>query len=217
MSIIIISKINSMIGCKIVLNCNVKKAYNIYVYKLYIILIILGFVMASNNKKQATFGAGCFWCVEAIFEQIEGVLDVRSGYAGGTTKNPTYKDVCSGRTGHVEVIQIDFNPQIITYEDLLDILWKSHDPTTVNKQGRDIGSQYRSAIFYHSEQQRIAAEESKKKMDKSGKYSDSIVTEIIPIGSFYKAENYHQDYYRLNKEAPYCQLVIAPKLKKIFN
>ena len=152
--------------------------------------------MASNNKKQATFGAGCFWCVEAIFEQIEGVLDVRSGYAGGTTKNPTYKDVCSGRTGHVEVIQIDFNPQIITYEDLLDILWKSHDPTTVNKQGRDIGSQYRSAIFYHSEQQRIAAEKSKKKMDKSGKYSDSIVTEIIPIGSFYKAENYHQDYYR---------------------
>ena len=176
--------------------------------------------MCKNNNKygfeQATFGAGCFWCVEAIFEKLDGVISVKSGYTGGAVKNPTYEEVCSGVTGHVEVVQIEFNPHTITYLELLDILWKSHDPTTFNRQGADVGSQYRSVIFYHSEKQRIVAEESKQVVNKSSMYEDSIVTEILPIETFYIAENYHQNYYRLNKDAPYCQLVIEPKLKKLF-
>ena len=183
-------------------------------------MIILGIVMAENNNKknleQATFGAGCFWCVEAIFDNLDGVVDIRAGYAGGKVQNPSYEQVCTGTTGHVEVIQIDFNPQIISYNALLDILWKSHDPTTVNRQGGDIGTQYRSVIFYQSEKQRILAEESKKEVNESDMYQGSIVTEITPLEIFYLAESYHQNYYRLNKKAPYCQSVIAPKLEKIF-
>ena len=174
----------------------------------------------KHNKEileQATFGAGCFWCVEAIFERLEGVVDVRSGYAGGKIESPTYDDVCSGKTGHVEVVQVDYNPQIIGYKQLLDIFWKSHDPTTLNRQGGDTGTQYRSAVFYHSDKQRVIAEKSKKNADRSSLYEDPIVTEITRLATFYSAEEYHQDYYRLNSNAPYCQVVIQPKLKKLFD
>lgn len=161
----------------------------------------------------ATFGAGCFWCVEAVFERLEGVLDVRSGYMGGSVENPTYEQVCSGRTGHAEVVQVRFDPSRIRYEELLDWFWRSHDPTTLNRQGPDVGTQYRSVIFYHDEAQREAAERSK--ADAQARFSSPIVTEIAPAGTFWEAENYHQDYYRLNGEAPYCRVMIAPKLKKL--
>ena len=179
--------------------------------------------MIETDKKskqifeQATFGAGCFWCVEAIFERIEGVIDVRAGYTGGKMENPSYEDVCNGETGHVEVIQLDYNPQIIGFEKLLDIFWKSHDPTTLNRQGADMGTQYRSAIFYHSDKQREIAEKSLQAADRMEMYEKPIVTVIIPLATFYPAERYHQDYYRRNTNAPYCQVVIQPKLKKLFN
>lgn len=163
--------------------------------------------------EKATIGAGCFWCVEAVFERLEGVHSVVSGYAGGTKPNPTYEEVCGGMTGHVEVAQITFDPSKITYEQLLDVFWQSHDPTTLNRQGADAGTQYRSAIFYHDEKQRASAEKSKLEAQKH--FQDPIVTEIKPLAQFYQAENYHQDYYRSNPVAPYCLLVIKPKLKKL--
>ena len=190
---------------------------------LYFLSIISGITMIGTEKKnkqifeQATFGAGCFWCVEAIFECLDGVLDVRAGYTGGHTENPTYEDVCSGETGHVEVIQLDFNPKIISFKQILDIFWKAHDPTTVNRQGADIGSQYRSAVFFHSNQQREIAEKSMKAADHSKLYENPIVTEITSLATFYPAEEYHQDYYHRNTNAPYCQVVIQPKLKKLFD
>ena len=188
----------------------------------YLIWIIFGFILAESEKyinqniEQATFGAGCFWCVEAVFEQLDGVVDVRAGYTGGNTENPTYEDICRGKTGHAEVIQIDYDSSLISFEKLLDIFWKSHDPTTLNQQGADVGTQYRSAIFYHSEKQKETADTSRKKADKSDLYIDPIVTEIAPLIKFYIAENYHQDYFRINKNAPYCQLVIKPKLDKLY-
>ena len=188
----------------------------------YFIGIIFGFILAETEKnikqniEQATFGAGCFWCVEAVFEQLDGVIDVRSGYTGGSTENPTYEDICTGNTGHAEVIQIDFDSTLISYDKLLDIFWKSHDPTTLNRQGGDTGTQYRSAIYIHSETQNELARKSKDAADKMKLYSDPIVTEISPLTKFYIAENYHQDYYRINQNASYCQLVIRPKLEKLF-
>ena len=185
---------------------------------IYFINILIGIIMAKteintqNKRDQATFGAGCFWCVEAVFEGLEGVLDVRAGYAGGSTKNPTYEEICTGITGHAEVIQIDYNPSIISYKKLLDIFWKSHDPTTLNKQGADIGTQYRSVVFYQNEIQKESAEKSMRKIDNSDDYKNPIVTEIRHLDIFYLAENYHQDYFRINPNAPYCQLVIKPKL-----
>ena len=187
----------------------------------YFIGIIIGFILAETEKniiqniEQATFGAGCFWCVEAVFQDIEGVLDVRAGYTGGTTDNPTYEEVCSGRTGHAEVIQIDFDSNKVGYEELLDLFWISHDPTTLNKQGDDVGTQYRSAIYYHSDSQKVMAEKSIDNANNIKLYSNPIVTEVSVLDTFYIAENYHQDYYRLNKNAPYCQLVIRPKLEKL--
>ena len=187
----------------------------------YFIGIIIGFILAETEKnikqniEQATFGAGCFWCVEAVFQDIEGVLDVRSGYTGGSTENPTYEDICTGNTGHAEVIQIDFDLTLISYDKLLNIFWKSHDPTTLNRQGADTGTQYRSAIYFHSETQKELARKSKDATDKMKLYSNPIVTEITPLTIFYIAENYHQDYYRINQNAPYCQLVIRPKLEKL--
>jgi peptide-methionine (S)-S-oxide reductase len=189
---------------------------------LYFSGIVLGgnLVKIENNKENlvehATFGAGCFWCVEAIFEQLDGVLDVRAGYTGGSTNNPTYEDICTGKTGHAEVIQIDFDPSLIRYKKLLDIFWKSHDPTTLNRQGGDTGTQYRSVIYFHSETQKELARKSKDAADKMKLYSNPIVTEISPLTKFYIAENYHQDYYRINQNAPYCQLVIKPKLEKLY-
>ena len=170
----------------------------------------------KNTIKLATFGAGCFWCVEAIFERIEGVISVESGYAGGKVKNPTYEQICEGDTGHAEVIQITYNSDIISYQKLLDVFWKSHDPTTLNRQGADVGTQYRSVIFYHSDQQRVIAQQSLEKTDRINLYSNPIVTEISKLKEYYKAENYHQDYYRLNLNAPYCQFVIKPKIDKLF-
>lgn len=166
-------------------------------------------------REKAVFGAGCFWCVEAIFEMLEGVESVVSGYAGGTTTRPTYEQVCGGDTGHVEAVEITYDPSKISYQGLLDVFWGTHDPTTLNRQGNDVGSQYRSIIFYGSEEQKRLAEESKKQLEASGKYKNPIVTEIVPLSHFFEAEKEHQDYYRANKKAPYCQIVIVPKLKHV--
>jgi peptide-methionine (S)-S-oxide reductase len=162
----------------------------------------------------ATFGAGCFWCVEAVYQQLEGVISVTSGYSGGDVKNPTYKEVCYGKTGHAEVTQIVYDPKIISYADLLQAFWAAHDPTTLNRQGNDVGTQYRSVIYYHNEQQHKLAEQYKKELDASHAFADPIVTEISPMTEFYKAEDYHQDYYNQNGDQPYCQFVVKPKVEK---
>ena len=161
----------------------------------------------------ATFGAGCFWCVEAVFEQLEGVHAVESGYMGGEVQDPTYREICSGITGHAEVTQIHYDPKIVSYETLLEWLWRSHDPTTLNRQGADIGTQYRSAIFYHNEAQRKAAVASRAAAQKD--FTAPIVTEITAASIYYPAEDYHQDYYRQNPNAPYCKIVIRPKLEQL--
>ncbi len=163
----------------------------------------------------ATLAGGCFWCLEEIFRQQPGVLKVVSGYTGGTTKNPTYAQVCDGDTGHAEAVQIVFDPQAISYDKLLDVFWKSHDPTQLNRQGADLGTQYRSAIFTHSEAQAAAAKAALAAESQSGRHARPIVTEIAPAGEFYPAEDYHREYYRNNKRAPYCRAVIQPKLKKL--
>lgn len=167
----------------------------------------------NSGLEVATFGAGCFWCVEAVFEQLDGVKSVESGYMGGDVENPTYREVSTGTTGHAEVTRILFDPKKISYETLLDWLWRSHDPTLLNRQGADVGTQYRSAIFYHSEEQRAVAKASKAAAQ--AMFKSEIVTEITPASTFYVAENYHQDYFRLNASAPYCQMVIRPKLEKL--
>jgi peptide-methionine (S)-S-oxide reductase len=171
-------------------------------------------VSNKQGLEAATFGSGCFWCTEAIFLNVEGVEKVESGYSGGKVKNPTYKEICSGLTGHAEVIQLTFDPKKITYEELLEIFWKTHDPTTLNKQGADEGTQYRSVVYYHNDEQKKLAEFYKKKLDDAKVFNDPIVTEISPLTIFYKAENYHQNYYNLNSSAPYCSFVIQPKLEK---
>lgn len=168
----------------------------------------------SNKLETATLGAGCFWCVEAIFQDLAGVQRVVSGYAGGAVENPTYQQVCTGTTGHAEVVQITFDPEVISFEDLLYIFWRTHDPTTLNRQGADVGPQYRSVIFYHDEEQKAIAEESKQETEASGLWPDPIVTEITPFSNFYRAEGYHQDYYRQNSNQPYCRAVIDPKVRK---
>lgn len=167
----------------------------------------------APGTELATFGGGCFWCLEAVFERLEGVRAVTSGYAGGKTENPTYPQVCTGDTGHAEVVQIEFDPQTVSYEKLLSVFWEAHDPTTLNRQGADVGTQYRSIILYHSDAQRRAAEQSK--LAAQGKFARPIVTEIVPLTKFYPAEAYHQDYFRKNPNAPYCQVVIRPKLQKV--
>ena len=171
--------------------------------------------VAPGEKRQetATFGAGCFWCTEAVYESLDGVTSVKVGYMGGATKNPTYKEICTGRTGHAEVAQLEFDPDTITFEELLDVFWKVHDPTSLNRQGADVGTQYRSAIFYHSEEQKAAVEKAIKALQ--NKYEKPIVTEVTPASTFYEAENYHQDYFANNPDAPYCRAVIVPKLKKL--
>jgi peptide-methionine (S)-S-oxide reductase len=163
----------------------------------------------------ATFGGGCFWCLEAVFERIGGVVSVTSGYAGGHKENPTYDDVCSGNTGHAEVVQIGYNPETITYNDLLDLFWKAHDPTTLNRQGPDMGTQYRSIILYHNEMQKDAALKSKSELERSSRCNNPVVTEIVELKQFYPAEAYHQDYYEKNPYYGYCRVVISPKLKKL--
>lgn len=171
--------------------------------------------MTSEHKLEvATLGSGCFWCVEAIFARLKGVEQVVSGYSGGTTENPTYKDVCTGLTGHVEVVQVTFNPEVLPFAKLLEVYFKTHDPTTLNRQGADVGTQYRSVIFYHSAQQQKIAKEVKELLDQSDIWSDPIVTAIEPFSNFYKAEEYHQDYFANNPKQPYCRMVVAPKVEK---
>lgn len=170
---------------------------------------------SQNPKAQlATFGSGCFWCSEAIFQNVEGVSKVESGYSGGTVKNPSYEAVCTGQTGHAEVVQLTYDPAVVSYDELLEIFWKTHDPTTLNRQGNDVGTQYRSVIFYHNDEQKRLAETYKEKLDKSGAFDNPIVTEITPYTNFYKAEDYHQNYYNLHGNAPYCSYVIQPKVEK---
>ena len=169
----------------------------------------------TNSKMEtATFANGCFWCTEAVFQQLKGVQSVASGYMGGQVDNPTYKQVCTGETGHAECLQIIFDPAVITFDELLEVFWKTHDPTTLNRQGNDSGTQYRSAVFYHSENQKVLAEKYKKEINESGAYSKPIVTEISPASKFYKAEDYHQNYFLENGEQPYCHFVIQPKMEK---
>lgn len=174
--------------------------------------------MSTNNEseqlEEATFGAGCFWCIEAIFQELRGVKQVYPGYSGGHIKNPAYREVCSGRTGHAEVARVVFEPEEIAYTDLLQVFFQSHDPTTLNRQGADVGSQYRSVVYYHSENQMELAERTKKTADESGIYENPVVTAIDPLTNFYRAEEDHQDYYLNNPSAPYCQAVIRPKVEK---
>ncbi|WKN42036.1 peptide-methionine (S)-S-oxide reductase MsrA [Tunicatimonas pelagia] len=164
--------------------------------------------------KQATFGSGCFWCTEAVFQDVAGVESVVSGYTGGHIKNPAYREVCSGRTGHAEVVQITYDPDVVSFDELLEIFWKTHDPTTLNRQGADVGTQYRSAVFYHDEEQQQLAEAYKHKLNESGAFNDPVVTEINPLEVFYPAEEYHQNYYKNNPEQGYCSFVIRPKVDK---
>ena len=168
----------------------------------------------SQTLEVATLGAGCFWCVEAIYQRLEGVEKVESGYSGGTVKNPSYEQVCTGRTGHAEVIQVTFDPKKLSYKELLEVFFKTHDPTTLNKQGADVGTQYRSAIFYHTEEQKKIAEQVRDETNAAKIWDDPIVTEISSYLGFYKAEEYHQDYYNQNSYQPYCMMVINPKLSK---
>lgn len=167
-----------------------------------------------SNTDTATFGSGCFWCTEAIFQELNGVISVESGYSGGKRANPTYDQVSSGASGHAEVTQIVYEPEKISFEDLLEVFWKTHDPTTLNRQGADVGTQYRSIIFYHNAKQKELAEKYKAELDSSGAWDNPIVTEISPYTTFYKAENYHQNYYNNNPNAAYCTFVIGPKLEK---
>ena len=169
---------------------------------------------SSTTIDTVTLGAGCFWCVEAVFQRLKGVQSVKSGYSGGSVKNPSYKEVCNGTTGHAEVCQIIYNKQELSFDDLLEVFWKTHDPTTLNSQGADFGTQYRSAIFYHSEDQKIIAEQYKKKLNEAKVYDNPIVTEITAFTNFYPAEEYHQNYFNSNGSQSYCKFVIQPKLEK---
>lgn len=173
-----------------------------------------GSTATSINTDTATLANGCFWCTEAIFQQLDGVLKVSSGYSGGHVVDPTYKEVCTGTTGHAECIQIIYDPAKISFDELLAVFWQTHDPTTLNRQGNDVGPQYRSSVFYHTPEQKEKAEKYKAELDKSGAFNAPIVTEVVPFTSFYVAENYHQDYYNANGSQPYCYFVIRPKLEK---
>jgi len=171
----------------------------------------------SSKMEIATLANGCFWCSEAVFSRLKGVKSVLPGYSGGKIDNPSYDDVCSGRTGHAEAAQIEFDPNVISFEKLLDVFWHTHDPTTLNRQGNDVGTQYRSAIFYHDEKQRELAEKSKRELEKRGEYKGPIVTEVTPFKKFYVAEDYHKKYYEQHQDEPYCRFVIDPKINKMLN
>jgi peptide-methionine (S)-S-oxide reductase len=168
----------------------------------------------ATGSEVATLGGGCFWCLEAVYDELRGVTQVESGYAGGSVPNPSYKSVCSGTTGHAEVVQVTFDPAVISYRELLDVFFDIHDPTTLNRQGADVGTQYRSAIFYHSPEQKTIADQVIRDLEAERQWKDPIVTEVVPFEAFYVAEDYHQEYYRNNSRQPYCRVVISPKLKK---
>lgn len=184
--------------------------------KIITLITFIFFTMTTEakNLEKITLGAGCFWCVEAVFDQLNGVENVQSGYSGGTIKNPAYKEVCTGRTGHAEVVQITFNPEIISLEEILEVFWTVHDPTSLNRQGADVGTQYRSAIFYHNDKQKEIAEAYIKQLDSEGVFEKPIVTEVTKFDAFYPAEDYHNDYYNRNGEQPYCRMVVRPKVNK---
>ena len=168
----------------------------------------------SSRTEVATLGGGCFWCLEAVYEDLKGVEKVESGYSGGFVENPTYRQVCSETTGHAEVVQVTFDPEFVSFKEILEVFFTIHDPTTLNRQGADVGTQYRSAIFYHDEEQRRVAEEVISEVEAQGLWSDPIVTEVTPFDTYYRAEDYHQEYFRNNSYQPYCQVVIAPKVSK---
>jgi peptide-methionine (S)-S-oxide reductase len=168
----------------------------------------------NASLETITFGAGCFWCVEAVYQRVKGVKSVTSGYMGGKMKNPSYREVCSGLTGHAEVCQLTYDPKVVSIETLLEVFWQTHDPTTLNRQGADVGTQYRSAIFFHTEAQKIAADQWKAKLNAQRVFPNPIVTEITQAATFYPAEDYHQDYFNQNGQEPYCQIVIKPKMDK---
>lgn len=170
--------------------------------------------METSNLETATLGAGCFWCVEAVFDDLKGVVSVESGYSGGHKENPTYQEVCSETTGHAEVVNVTFNPDEVSFKEILQVFFTIHDPTTLNRQGNDIGTSYRSAIFYHSDEQKQTAEEVIKEVTEAGVYDDPIVTEVTPFDKFYIAEDYHQEYFANNPNQPYCAAVVAPKVAK---
>lgn len=169
----------------------------------------------NMNTETATFANGCFWCTEAVFQRLRGVESVESGYSGGDVENPTYEEVCDGETGHAESLNIQFDPSVISFEKLLDVFFATHDPTTKNQQGNDIGPMYRSAIFYHNDAQQVAAEKKIRELNNSGKFQNTIVTEVTPFKNFYQAENYHKDFYNRNREYGYCRVIIDPKVRKI--
>ena len=181
--------------------------------KLIPIILLLGAHLMPAENETIVLGAGCFWCVEAVYERIDGVEAVEAGYSNGYTDKPTYKEVCSGNTGYAEVVRVTFDPQKVTYSEILDIFWKAHDPTTLNRQGADVGTQYRSGIYYSSEEQKTKAEKSLTNAQSA--FDNNIVTEIHPLQKYTVAEDYHQDYYNNNKYAPYCSYIITPKLKKL--
>ena len=187
----------------------------------YITIIILALLFSANASAQqkklekATFGMGCVWCTEALFQRLNGVTNVKSGYEGGNVPNPTYEEVCTGTTNHAEVIEMEYDPAKISYDELLEIFWKTHDPTTLNRQGADEGTQYRSVIFYHSAAQKATAEKYKAALNKDNAFGKPVVTTIVKAEPFYVAENYHQDYFFKNGEAPYCRIVILPKMEKL--
>jgi peptide-methionine (S)-S-oxide reductase len=170
--------------------------------------------MMSQNTEVATLAGGCFWCLEAVYDQLKGVAEVESGYAGGSVSNPSYRLVCTGTTGHAEVVQLTFDPQIVSFKDLLDVFFTIHDPTTLNRQGNDVGSQYRSAIFFHSPEQKATAEEVIAELNTAHLWNAPIVTEVVPFEAFYRAEDYHQEYFAHNGREPYCRVVVAPKVAK---
>ncbi|MEZ4685451.1 MAG: peptide-methionine (S)-S-oxide reductase MsrA [Bacteroidia bacterium] len=171
-------------------------------------------VDSPDSLATATFGAGCFWCVEAVYQRLDGVVSIESGYSGGEVKNPTYNEVCTGKTGHAEVVRITYDPEKVSYADLLEVFWRTHDPTTLNRQGNDVGPQYRSVIFYHDENQKAIAEASMAAAGEAHIYDDPIVTEISPLINYFPAEDYHQNYFNQNKSQPYCFYVIGPKVEK---
>ena len=168
----------------------------------------------ENNIENATLGGGCFWCTEAVYKELNGVFEVQPGYSGGHVKNPAYREVCNGTTGHAEVVQITYDPQIVSFSEILEVFFMTHNPTTLNRQGNDVGTQYRSAIFYHSEEQKQTAEKVIRLFEEEKVYDDPIVTEVTAFDAFYKAEDYHKNYFEKNKNQPYCQFVVAPKVEK---
>jgi len=180
------------------------------------LMLSIGHANSQSSKLQkATFGNGCFWCSEAVFQRLNGVTAVRSGYEGGSVVNPSYEDVCTGTTGHAEVIEVTYDPAKIKYDELLEVFWKTHDPTTLNRQGADVGTQYRSVIFYHNQEQKIIAEQYKKELNDTKAFGNPVVTAIEKASPFYVAENYHQNYFNRNGNQPYCKMVIVPKLDKM--